>query len=68
MMDKTAAVWKVPGYPVDYWFYKDWAVYEWCMKNNVKFVHMCSGGMHGDALRISPYDTEGQLAFKLTWC
>lgn len=67
MMQSEQAVWKVRGYPDDYWFFSDWKVYSWCRLNKVKVLHMCSGGVHGDALRIHPSDTEGKLMFELTW-
>ncbi len=54
------------GYPADYWFFDNWAIFEWCIRNNIRAEHMCSGSS-GNALRIRESDTEGQALFLLTW-
>lgn len=61
------SVWKVAGYPKDYWFFGDWEIFDWCRRNNIDVMHMCSGGPHGNALRINPRDVDGETLFKLTW-
>lgn len=63
----SAKVRKVVGYPDHFWFFDDWAIWDWCHMNGVQVILGCSGGAHGNALSIRLSDTEGKLLFELTW-
>jgi hypothetical protein len=62
----SAKVRKVVGYPDHFWFFDDWAIWDWCKANGVQVIHECSVGTW-NALSIRPSDTEGKLLFELTW-
>lgn len=60
-------VWKVRGYPHDYWFFRDWDIMHWCFQNGIAALHVVSCGVHGNALQINHLDVQGRVLFELTW-